>query len=181
MFRSDGEDIFELEPALLAFFNESHPVAIEVHGHFAKEGDANFEHEATGLALRTAFGATREWSWGGSIEHEFSAGKEPDTTELRLLAQREDERGCWTGNLIFEIPEGEATSWGYALGYRVAPAASVGYGAELVGNLTNDVHLLIPEAMFLLGAGTVVKAGIGVGLTDASPDWSAHIGLVRKL
>jgi hypothetical protein len=175
------EDEFEIEPGFLTFFNDAHPFALEIHGHFAKEDGEGLRHEATGVALRTSFAEVGDWAFGGSVEEEFGAGDEPDNTEIRLIAQQTVGTNLLGINVIGDFADGEDDNWGYAAGYHFETLAPLAYGIEAVGSFTDDAHSIIPSVQYKADLNTVLKFGVGIGVSDAAPDWGLHFGVVLKL
>src|SRR5207247_4746896 len=88
LIHSEGENEFELTPALL--YGVSERFAIETHAHFAKVPEESLRYEAIAPAVR--FALTSPFSdaplkLGVAAEYEIARGGAPDQFESRLIAE----------------------------------------------------------------------------------------------
>ena len=84
-------------------------------------------------------------------------------------------------NLLGLAPEGRGPSWGYAAGIRQQLTHSLGVGVESMGDFSSEgLHEMVLACYFSPAHSVTMKVGAGVGLTDASPDFSLRTGLVWR-
>jgi hypothetical protein len=85
-------------------------------------------------------------------------------------------------NLVFFDPEQGKPAWGYALGLREMLTKEIGVGFEAVGELEDleGSHEVMLGTYFSPCHDFTVKAGVGLGLTSASPEVTTRLGLVWR-
>ncbi len=83
------------------------------------------------------------------------------------------------GNLISVLPEGGSAAWGYAVGLRQRFLPQLAAGFEALGDFSVEGHHEVLGALYWEPIHhLILKAGVGAGLTSASPDGSVRAGLV---
>jgi hypothetical protein len=84
-------------------------------------------------------------------------------------------------NFIAVVPETGKPAWGYAAGYRHSFSHSFALGMEGIGDFSPDgMHELMGGAYWSPGHRTLIRAGVGFGLTRESPDFTLRAGLVWR-
>ena len=84
-------------------------------------------------------------------------------------------------NLIGIVPDKGSAAWGYAAGLRYAINHGIGLGAEAIGDFGDgNEHEIIAAAYFTPVHQVSMKVGAGFGLTEETPDFSLHAGLVFR-
>ncbi len=84
-------------------------------------------------------------------------------------------------NLIAVVPDGGDVAWGYAAGLRYAFSHEVAVGAEAIGDFANHgEHELIAAGYFSPSEHVSLKLGAGFGLTEDSPDFALHAGVIFR-
>lgn len=84
-------------------------------------------------------------------------------------------------NLLGLAPEGRGPSWGYAAGIRQQLTHSLGVGLESMGDFSSEgLHEMVLACYFSPAHSVTLKLGAGLGLTDASPDFTLRTGLVWR-
>lgn len=134
----DGE--LELEPA--ALFGVTNWLALEVHGHAAKESGGSLEYESTAPALHLRFARPHSpWALGLSAEVAVSHRSEvPDAAEASLALSGRVRRALLAVNLIAEEvqEEGADVAWGAAAGLRLPITDRLHWGIEVRASLEDD-------------------------------------------
>ena len=84
-------------------------------------------------------------------------------------------------NLIALCPENGKPAWGYAAGLRHAFNHDWAIGAEAIGDFGDaNEHELVLGGYFSPIHTTAIKLGAGLGLTEASPDFSLRAGVILR-
>jgi hypothetical protein len=184
LIHAEGENEFELTPALL--YGVSERFAIETHAHLAKAPGESLRYEAIAPALRLSLNSAMSDSplrLGVAAEYEIARGDEPDNFESRLIAAYRTTEVNFTVNLIAGKlrGEGEEWEWGYAAGLRPYPERRLGVGIEALGTLNGPSSHELLGGVYFTGNRLTLKAGVGKGFGEAGPDWTIRTGLVVRL
>ena len=84
-------------------------------------------------------------------------------------------------NLINVLPDDGTAAWGYAAGLRHTLTHAVSVSVEAMGDFSADGYHEISLGAFVIPNHHVtLRAGAGMGLTPASPDWSIRGGVVWR-
>lgn len=84
-------------------------------------------------------------------------------------------------NVINFTPRYGPPAWGYALGYRHSFHHDLAASLEAVGDFDGrGSHEALVAAHYSLTHHLTLKLGVGVGLTESSPDASVHAGVVWR-
>lgn len=84
-------------------------------------------------------------------------------------------------NLIGLWPDSGRPAWGYAAGFRHSFSHAFAAGLEAIGDFGDaNEHEMIVGGYFSPTHHLSLKLGAGIGLTDASPDFSLRTGLVWR-
>jgi hypothetical protein len=175
---SDTEDETEIEPAVLYGLNDW--MAVELHAHFAKEGDNSMGYESIAPAVHFRLTPRAQAaSFGLSAEYAFAHDAESaDIANIVAVAGYEGNGWMAAGNVSFEKPSGLSGEWGYSFGVRRNVSARHGIGLEVVGSFENDGY---GEAMVgyyaELSKQFTFNAGLGAGF-DGGPDVAAHMTVI---
>ncbi len=145
-----------------------------------EEGEAGHSHADSGGHSHTdteAEESPQEENHGhGSSIHNHD--ENVFTTRLTFEADL-TPRTLFGANLITVFPEDSAVAWGYAVGlrHRFIPTAAV--GVEASGDFRSDgYHEVLTAVYWQPIHHLILKAGVGTGLTEESPDLSLRLGLV---
>jgi hypothetical protein len=180
----DG-DVLELHPGVLFPVGSDHMSAFEVHAHIAKIGSESLTYEATGFEFRHRFTKGAGWNFAGSLEYEAAAtSDEENNWTATAIAGRENANGILLLNLLAGKPIDAPgrPNWAYRAAWSPTPKTETNYSLELQGSLEKDgSHEILVGAMKHLNPDTMVKFGVGTGLTSDSPRLSLRFGLVHAL
>ncbi len=84
-------------------------------------------------------------------------------------------------NLINVLPDDGTAAWGYAAGIRQNLTHSLSLSLEAMGDFSADgYHEINLGAIAVPNHHLSVRVGAGIGLTEASPDWSLRGGVVWR-
>ena len=84
-------------------------------------------------------------------------------------------------NLIHVTPDGASAAWGYAIGLRHSFSHAFAIGMEAVGDFNTHGYQEAALACYLSPSHHfTVKLGAGLGLSEASPDYTIHTGVVWR-
>jgi hypothetical protein len=200
----EGE--IEFEPTLL--FGATERLALEVHGHVAKEGGGDFEYESTAPAFHLLL-TTPHASWGLALsgEYEFShvGGEEAHAEEPEEHGTDESDEPAHEGvdraeaRLVFSIrradrlvalnliaseaqTSGADVEWAYSAGFRSDLREGVAWGIEAQGDLESDAaHEALVGLYFEPSQRWTVNAGVGTGIGDDAPDLTVRTAVVFRL
>jgi len=119
----------------------------------------------------------------GGDHHEEASGHQHGVSGFEGRVIMEYCTGDWLlgGNFIVDTGVDDDLTYGYSAGvrYRVCEAFSTGMEAE--GDFADHgSHQLIAGVYFEPMHQTVIKLGAGFGLTEESPDFTLHMGLVFR-
>lgn len=140
-----------------------------------EEDEAEGHHEEGGHHEHGGHHEEPEHSHGGGHQHGA------DGFEGRLIM--EYENGSWLlgSNLTVDTDEDDSAVWGYALGARYRVCQGFATGVEAQGEFeSGGTHELVAGFYFEPVHAAVIKIGAGFGLTDESPDFALHAGVVWK-
>jgi hypothetical protein len=184
-FRHQDNDLL-MEPALLLPVGKNGMSEFEIHGHFEQPGSEPLRHEATGFELRHRFTRQPRWNFAAGLEYETTVPntEEPNNWTATLVAGKEDAKGLMLFNLVDQIDAapGTKSAWGYRAAYSPTPKGLVNYSLEFQGDFkSHGSHEVALGFMEHLDMNTMLKLGIGTGLTSESPRMTFRIGLVRAL
>lgn len=86
------------------------------------------------------------------------------------------------GNLIAAFPEDDHAYWGYGVGLRRSVLIDeLALGLEAIGDfLPGGEHELIASAHYNLTDKLTLRAGVGAGLNDKSPDYTMRVGMLWR-
>ena len=99
----------------------------------------------------------------------------------RLIVETEIGKTKLTGNLISVVPEGDRAYWGYGIGARRPMTGRLAAGLEFIGDFEGDgEHEAVASLHYRVAGGATARLGVGVGLTDESPDVTLRTGLVWR-
>lgn len=179
-YLSDTEDETEIEPAVL--YGLSDWMAVEVHAHFAKEGDNSMSYESIAPAVHfrlTPRGQAA--SLGISAEYAFAHdAASADVASIAAVAGYQGDGWMAAGNVVFEKPSGSSGDWGYALGVRRNISAGHGIGLEVVRSLDNDGYAEAMVGYYAeLSQRFTLNAGLGAGF-DGGPDAAGHMTFIWR-
>lgn len=174
---------------LMAVGNQSMS-AIEVHGHFAKEGAEPWLHEATGFEFRHRLNNSTGWNYTAGLEAEVPREGGKTGWTAQFIGGKESAKDVVAFNVLAENEEGldGKTSWSYRAGWSPETAGRYGYSVEAAGGFDRHAshELLFGIATSIGESGehgytSLFKFGIGVGLTKDSPDFTIRAGIVLKM
>lgn len=84
-------------------------------------------------------------------------------------------------NLIAVVPDSGGAAWGYSAGLRYSFNHAVAAGLEAIGDFqSHGEHELILGTYFSPVHSVSLKLGAGFGLTEESPDFALHTGLIWR-
>ena len=99
----------------------------------------------------------------------------------RLIIETEIGKTKLTGNLISTVPEDDHAYWGYGLGARRPLTDRIAAGLEVTGDfIEGGEHEAIASVHYRFTDRATARLGLGVGLTDESPDFTLRTGLVWR-
>ena len=185
-FRHEDNDI-EYEPALLFPVGKNGLSEFELHGHFDQPGSEPLRHEATGFELRHRFTRQPGWNFAAGVEYETTVPniEDPNNWTATFVVGKEDRHGMILLNLLDEVDAvggKELSNWGYRAAYSPTPEDLLNYSLEFQGDLkSHGSHEVVVGVMQHLDLNTMIKVGVGTGLTSNSPSFTFRIGLVRAL
>ena len=168
---TDPASDFPIKIGLSAGYQFGNVAAEEHHHEHAEDGHhEGGEHESAD----EADGAGHEH--GGIHRH----GE--DLFHARLVLETDfTERLKGVVNIVGVVPDKGSAAWGYAAGLRYAFNHEIGIGAEAIGDFGDGNEEEIVAAAYLTPVHQVsVKLGAGFGLTEETPDFSLHAGLVFR-
>jgi len=184
-FRHEDNTVLA-EPALLLPLGRDGLSEFEIHAHIEGEGSAPLKHEATGFEIRHRFTRQPGWNFAAGLEYETTQRnvEEPNNWTATLVAGKEDQKGLLLFNLVDEIDAepGAKSLWGYRAAWSPTPNGLMNYSFELQGDLqSHGSHEFAIGMMQHLDPNTMIKVGVGTGLTSDSPRFTFRLGLVRAL
>lgn len=116
-------------------------------------------------------------------KHHATGGHQHGVSGFEGRVILEYHTGDWLlgGNFIVDTAEDEDLSYGYSAGVRYGFGETVAAGLEAEGDFADHgSHQLIAGVYFEPMHQTVIKLGAGFGLTEESPDFALHLGLVYR-
>ncbi len=175
-----------LEPAILLPVGKKGLSEFEIHAHIEREGSERFRHEGTGFEFRHRFTKKPGWNFAAGLEYETT---QPDTEEPNnwtgtLIAGKEDEHGMLLFNLVDTLAaeDGTRSSWGYRAAWSPTPNGLTSYSIEFQGDFEkHGSHEIAFGVMHHLDLETMLKVGVGTGLTPDSPKFTLRIGIAKSL
>ena len=184
-FRNEDNELL-VEPALLLPVGKAGLSEFEVHAHIEKAGSEPMKHEATGFELRHRFTRRPGWNLAAGLEYETTMKdvEEPNNWTATFVAGKEDSKEMVLLNLIdtFEAEPGAKQAWGYRAAWSPTPNGLVNYSLEFQGDFaSHGSHEVVLGYMQHLDLDTMIKAGIGTGLTSDSPRFTFRLGFVKAL
>ncbi len=181
----DSRDL-EMEPALVFPLGNDGMSEFELHAHIDQPNSDPLRHQATGFEIRRRLTHTTGWNLATSLEYETVTHNAdgPNNWTGTLIAGREDRSGIVLLNLLDEqdAVKGAKPIWSYRAAWSPTPKGLVDYSLEFQGDMiSHGSHEVVVGAMQHLSPVTMLKIGVGTGLTNDSPRYSLRIGLVRAL
>jgi hypothetical protein len=180
--RKGNGDHFEIVPAVMYALSDQ--LAFEVHGHFSDEGEG-LRLDALAPELRFQFPRDSHCNLLMGLTFEYEAGvvKEAnDEWEARFLLHWDGPDSMVTFNFIAsqEVGTDEPLHYGIGLGWRRQVPSQHAFAVELLWDFNGERHAeLLPS--WQVNAGTsLIKIGVGVGLTKDSPDVALRTGIVHS-
>jgi hypothetical protein len=181
----DGESEFEVEPTLLAGLMPW--LAVELHGHIAKEEGESWEYESTGPTVQLRLNPP-EQSWGGGLSAEYEAShldEGHDRVEIRGLFSTWISQARLAGNFTAdkELDSGEDMECGYVVGFRSKLANNLDWGIEGQGTFESDsIHEGLVDLFWDATDGLAVNVGVGSATgSEEAPDLTARTAIVWRL
>jgi hypothetical protein len=101
----------------------------------------------------------------------------------RLVAETNFGSTKAIANLVYNAPEAGDSGFGYAVAVRQQLTKEWSVGLEAVGDMgadETDRHELLIGSYFSPIHDITLKAGAGLGLTDASPEFTVRLGAVWR-
>ncbi len=180
------DNVTLLEPAILLPVGRNGMSEFEIHAHIEKEGSEPMRHEATGFELRHRFTKQPGWNFAAGLEYETTQPnvEEPNNWTATFVAGKEDRQGMVLLNLVdtIDAEPGAKSNWGYRAAWSPTPKGLVNYSLEFQGDFaSHGSHEVAVGVMQHLDLNTMLKLGVGTGLTSDSPRFTFRIGLVRAL
>jgi hypothetical protein len=181
-----GSTSLELEPAFVFPLGNDGMSEFELHAHMEREDSDPLRRQATGFELRRRLTRSRGWNFATSLEYETVTHNAdgPNNWTGTLIAGREDRNGIVLFNLLHEqdAVKGAKPLWSYRAAWSPTPKGPWDYSLEFQGDMVKSgSHEVVIGAMEHLSTMTMLKIGVGTGLTSNSPSYSLRIGLVRAL
>ncbi len=104
-----------------------------------------------------------------------------DALTSRLIIEGEFGATKALFNLISVVRDGGDASWGYAAGVRHKLREQLAVGVEALGDFQSDGwHEVVGGIFYEPVHSLTLKLGAGVGLTDATPDFTLRTGFVWR-
>lgn len=174
------------EPAVLLPLGRNGLSEFEIHAHLEKEGDDPLKHEATGFEVRHRFTRQPGWNFAAGLEYETTQAnvEEANNWTATLVVGREDACGMVLLNLVdtLDAEPGAKSNWGYRAAWSPTPKGLLSYSLEFQGDFKKDgSHEVMLGVMQHLDLESMIKFGIGTGLTSESPRLTLRFGFVRAL
>lgn len=116
-------------------------------------------------------------------EHHAAGGHQHGVSGFEGRVILEYCSGDWLlgGNFIVDTGSDDDLTYGYSAGVRYRVTNTVAAGLEAEGDFADHgSHELIAGVYFEPLEQTVIKLGAGFGLTDESPGFALHLGLVYR-
>ena len=99
----------------------------------------------------------------------------------RLIVETELGETKLTANLISTYPDDDRAYWGYGVGARRPIVGKLAGALEMIGDFSAEgEHEVIGSLYYGIGDHATARLGVGLGLTDESPDLSLRSGLVWR-
>ena len=176
----------ELEPAYLMPVGNDGLTEFELHAHIERENSEPLRHEATGFEIRRRLNRSPDWNFAASLEYETAVPHtgNPNNWTGTFVAGKENSRGLFLLNLLAEqdAEKGAKPLWSYRAAWSPTPNGLINFSLEVQGDMEkHGSHEVVVGVMQHLDLETMVKVGIGTGLTSDSPQFSFRLGLVRAL
>ena len=181
-----GSRDLEVEPAVVFPVGKDGMSEFELHAHLEQPNSDPLRHQATGFEIRRRLTRSTGWNFATSLEYETVTHNAdgPNNWTGTLIAGREDRNGIVLLNLLDEqdAVRGGKPIWSYRAAWSPTPRGLVDYSLEFQGDMvSHGSHEVVIGAMQHLSPVTMLKIGVGTGLTNDSPRYSLRIGLVRAL
>lgn len=175
-----------VEPALLMPLGHGGWYEFEIHAHIEGEGSETPKHHATGFEIRHRFTRRAGWNYAAGLEYETTQQnvEEGNNWTATLIAGKEDQHGMVLLNLVdnLEAEPGAKQNWGYRAAWSPTPDGLVNWSFEVQGDLvSHGSHEVAIGYMRHLDLDTMIKLGVGTGLTSDSPRFTFRLGIVRAL
>ncbi len=116
-------------------------------------------------------------------DHQATGGHQHGVSGFEGRVILEYCSGDWLlgGNFIVDTATDDDLSYGYSAGVRYRVTNTFAAGLEAEGDFADHgSHELIAGVYFEPIEQTVIKLGAGFGLTEESPDFALHLGLVYR-
>jgi len=184
-FRHADSDTL-VEPALLMPLGRGGWNEFEIHAHIEGVGSEPIRHEATGFEVRHRFTRRPGWNYAAGLEYETTERnvEEGNNWTATFIAGEENQKGMVLLNLVdnLEAAPGAKQNWGYRAAWSPTPDGLVNYSFEVQGDFVkHGSHEVAIGYMRHLDLDTMIKIGVGTGLTSDSPRFTFRLGIVRAL
>jgi hypothetical protein len=182
----NGSRDLEVEPAVVFPVGSDGMTEFELHAHLEQPDSEPLRHQATGFEIRRRLTRSTGWNFATSLEYETVTHNAdgPNNWTATLIAGREDRNGIVLLNLLDEqdAVKGAKPFCSYRAAWSPTPKGLVDYSLEFQGDMvSHGSHEVVIGAMQHMSPVTMLKIGVGTGLTNDSPRYSLRIGLVRAL
>ncbi len=207
--RTDGSNEYGIEPGLLLGLFPRTSLDIETHFGREAEGDWRYTSVTPALIFQlTSPDSDSPFRVAVSLGYEFADEADSGEEHHEEADHHEEEpehhatgghqhgvsgfegrvileysTGDWLfgGNFIVDTTEDGDFSYGYSAGVRYRINKTFATGLEAEGDFADHgSHELIAGVYFEPIHQTVIKLGAGFGLTEESPDFALHLGLVYR-
>lgn len=176
----------EFEPALVMPIGNDGMTEFELHAHIEREDSDPLRHQATGFEFRRRLNRSPGWNFAASLEYEAAVANtgNPNNWTGTVIAGKEDKKGIVLLNLLDEqdAEKGAKPIWSYRAAWSPTPVGPVNYSLEFQGDMIrHGSNEIVFGMMKHIDLNTMIKVGVGTGLTTDSPQYSLRFGLVRAL